>query len=50
MVRQFAYKSYRIGEQERQVFNGHFADSGIECSKELIFRKHVGFGQQVHQR
>ena len=49
VVWQFAYKSDGVGEEEGQVFDRHFPDRSIECSKEFVFREHIGLGEEVHE-
>ena len=34
---QFAYESYGVGEQKRQVLDGDFPDGGVQCGEELVF-------------
>ena len=48
--RQFADESYRVGQQEWQIIDYDLAYSSIECGEKFIFRKHIAFAQQVHQR
>ena len=43
--RQFAYKSHRVGEQERQIVDDNFSDSGIESGEKFVFCKNFRFAQ-----
>src|SRR6056297_1810967 len=49
MGRQFTNKSHGIRNQEREVADHHFSDSGIEGSKQFIFSEDIRFAKLVHQ-
>jgi len=42
----FTYKSNGIRQQERLVVNDKLANRSIQCGKEFIFGKEVGFAQK----
>ena len=46
---QLADKAYSVAQEERHVLYHHFAHGGIQRSKELVLRKDVGLGEQIHQ-
>ena len=48
-VRQFADEADGVGEQEWQVFDDHFADSGVQSGKEFVFGEDIGLADEIHQ-
>src|SRR5574344_292187 len=46
---QFAYKPYRIRQQERQILYHHLPHCCVKRSKQFVLRKHLALRQQVHQ-
>ena len=42
-------KSYRIGQQEGEVLNGHLSHRGVEGGKQFVLRKDIAFAKQGHE-
>ena len=48
LCRELAYEAHGVTEEERDILNNNFPDSGVQCSEQLVFSEYVGLGQQIH--